>query len=630
MSETGPLRRNERGREGAAATRSRVRSTANRVDLLVLAVLLLPVAAILTRSSALGARCAVLHSVLDARLVGYILEWGFRHLHGSAGVDASIWSPPFFYPVPQILAYSENFFAGYLTYFPLRWLGLEPAQALFAFHVLHWGLTPVVTYLCLRALRFGRWSSFVGAALFSWGWVRFFHIGHIQFSAGYPIPLFFTAMYFAYRRRRPWALVVVAATFLYAWYFSLYTVVFLALGVLALAAFHLLLPGGLREAGRTLRSYRRFVHERPRQAVAVLLLCLTAVALLAPSALLYLEVQRQFGPTQEAEIRNYWGDVLSWVRPPPQHPLLGDLYDDFMVKPTGGIGEKLVFVGWLGVAGLAAPLVGFALLRRRAHALWPRSLIVVSAAGVSLMLIFSSYGGLWPETPFWILHDHLPGVGGVRAPSRIAFVVVWFVAVCLAAHLERLRKVRPTLGWLASGALGVALLAEGVAPLPRVADRCADEEAWNRTERHLCSKIPKEDVGTVLFLPASNHDIGRIVQQTLAMRFSLDCGLRVVNGYSGRRPDLIQPLLGSPPREFPCEGVREILDRVHQESGKGVLIHVDLEPPLGITDYPLASVRECVAPCRAPHPEWLTPQPDRQAEVLVTNPEAACSPPSSP
>ncbi|HUP24684.1 MAG TPA: hypothetical protein VNB06_17325, partial [Thermoanaerobaculia bacterium] len=93
------------------------------------------------------------------------------------------------------------------------------------------------------------------------------------------------------------------------------------------------------------------------------------------------------------------------------------------------------------------------------------------------------------------------------------------------------------------------------------------------------------------------------------------------------RPELLQPLLGSPPREFPCEGVREILDRVHQASGKGVLIHVDLEPPLGITDYPLASVRECVAPCRAPLPERLTPLPERPAEILVTDPEAACSPP---
>jgi hypothetical protein len=279
--------------------RHRRRRIASWADLLPLAALLAPAVAIFARSLPVGPACAALQGPLDARFVGYILEWGYLHLHGATAPDAALWSPPFFYPVRHVLAYSENFFAAYPFYFPLRWLGLEPSSALFAFHLLQRALTPVVAYLCLRMLRLGRWPSLVGAAVFSWGWIRYFHFGHIQFAAGYPIPLFFTALYFAFYRRRPWALVLAAWTFLFAWYLSLYTAVFLCLATLALAGVQLLLPGGARELATVLRAYGHFARSRPRQALACFVLSVAALSLLVPSAAIYTEVHRGFGPARK-------------------------------------------------------------------------------------------------------------------------------------------------------------------------------------------------------------------------------------------------------------------------------------------------------------------------------------------
>ena len=173
-------------------SRPRRRNIARGSDLLALSALLVPIGAIVWRSLPVGAACAALHGLIDVRFVGYVLEWGYLHLQGATGPEATLWSPPFFYPVRHVLAYSDNFISGYIFYFPLRWIGLAPAPALFAFHLLQRALTPVVAYLCLRALRLSRWPALVGAAVFSWGWVRYFHYGHIQFAAGYPIPLFFT------------------------------------------------------------------------------------------------------------------------------------------------------------------------------------------------------------------------------------------------------------------------------------------------------------------------------------------------------------------------------------------------------------------------------------------------------
>lgn len=591
---------------------------------LALALLLAPVAELFRRSWTRGLGCGALQSPLDVRFVGYVLEWGYLHLLGAAAPDRSLWSPPFFYPVRDVLAYSENLFSGYLVYFPVRWLGLGAASAVFLFDLIQLALTPVVTFLCLRRLRLGLWSSFVGAAVYSWGWIRYYHYGHIQFSAGYPIPLFFTALYFAFHRRQPWALAVAAWTFLYAWYFSLYTAIFLVLGTLALLGAQLVVPGGARELGRVARSYRCSVRARPRQALSCLGLCVAALALVVPSAAIYAHVQRGFGPAPPAEVRTYWGDILSWVRPPPEHAVLGGFHDDFPAE-WGGIWEKRAFLGWLGFAGLVLPAGGLLIRRRKIYSLWPRSLVVASGAGAALILVFSSYGGRWPETPFWALHEHLPGVGGLRAPTRIAFVVSWFTVVCLAVHLERLASRRSVARMAAAGGLGLALLVENLAPLPPVTDRCADEVVWKQTERQLCPRIPRDEIGTLLFLPTGVYSIRRLTQNTLAMQLSLACDLNVVNGYSGRRPRLIEPLLETGPRDFPCHEVRKILDQAHLSSGKGVLVYVDRQPPLGLSEYPVEAIAACLAPCLGPEPTWYVEQPGRPSELFVTDPRASCS-----
>ena len=59
-------------------------------------------------------------------------------------------------------------------------------------------------------------------------------------------------------------------------------------------------------------------------------------------------------------------------------------------------------------------------------------------------------------------------------------------------------------------------------------------------------------------------------------------------------------------------------------SGKGVLIHLDREPPLGLADYPVPALAECLSPCLAPEPAWFAEQPGRPADVFVTDPGASC------
>ena len=50
----------------------------------------------------------------------YVLEDGYRWL---TGLDKSFWSAPFFYPAPNVIAYSDNHLGSLLFYSAFRLLG---------------------------------------------------------------------------------------------------------------------------------------------------------------------------------------------------------------------------------------------------------------------------------------------------------------------------------------------------------------------------------------------------------------------------------------------------------------------------------------------------------------------------
>jgi hypothetical protein len=56
----------------------------------------------------------------DSRFNMYVLEDGYRWL---TGLDKSFWSAPFFYPAPNVIAYSDNHLGSLLFYSAFRLLG---------------------------------------------------------------------------------------------------------------------------------------------------------------------------------------------------------------------------------------------------------------------------------------------------------------------------------------------------------------------------------------------------------------------------------------------------------------------------------------------------------------------------
>src|SRR5271166_1575721 len=116
----------------------------------------------------------------DPRFINYLLEHTYQWLRGNP-LHGEIWSPPFFYPAQEVLAFSDTLISAGPLYWPWRLAGL-PADTSFQL----WLMTCVsVNYLAFflllsRALRLRVVPSTMGAFLFAFGATRIVEIGHPQ------------------------------------------------------------------------------------------------------------------------------------------------------------------------------------------------------------------------------------------------------------------------------------------------------------------------------------------------------------------------------------------------------------------------------------------------------------------
>jgi hypothetical protein len=116
----------------------------------------------------------------DPRFINYLLEHTYQWLRGYP-LHGELWSPPFFYPAQEVLAFSDTLFSAGPLYWPWRLAGL-PADTSFQL----WLMTCVsVNYLAFflllsRALRLRVVPSTMGAFLFAFGAPRIVEIGHPQ------------------------------------------------------------------------------------------------------------------------------------------------------------------------------------------------------------------------------------------------------------------------------------------------------------------------------------------------------------------------------------------------------------------------------------------------------------------
>lgn len=576
-----------------------------------LVLLIAPAGTIATALVRRGGACGALVNVFDVRLVNYFLEWAYRYLRSGAGSE-SLWSPPFFYPTKNVLAYSETFFAAWPLYFPARLLGLGPHGALLFYQLAELALTPAIAYLCGRWLGLGRIPAFVAAWCFGWSWVRFSHFAHIQFANGWVIALIFALLYRAFHDARPWLLVAAAWSLCCAWFTALYVMYFSV--VVALLATGLWVAQGPRDAlARTYAVVARARSMRARERLGWVLLMGVPIALMLYGAYHYRLAARVVGPGDPEEALFYQPSLWSFLRPDSGNLLWGR-FAGLLPSDTVAPWEKQLFLGWLALGclpfALAWPTEESGVSRRAL-----RSACLAVLIGALLVAHFPSE--MFNKPYLFALH-HLPGFAALRVTGRIALVLSALSAFLSATVVQGASRRAP----FAAGALALGLMLEATPPLPPIVDRCEADRPWNALEPSLCRATQEYSAGALLFLPMEAISFERIFDQVPEMTLALNCEVATINGYTGKEAPIVAPLLHSDPARFNCTAARAAIDAAAASSRKNTLVYLEEVGPLGPPGYPSSAVAECLSTCLSGRSQIIVE--GRKGQLLVLDHQRSC------
>lgn len=459
----------------------------------------------------------------DCVLHNYLLEHVLAAL-GRPGYVGTLWSPPFFHPAPDVLAYSENLLGAFPLYALLR-LAVEPTLAYQGFTMLATLLSFASFVAMARGLGVRPWLSAIGGFVFAFGAARVVHVGHPQLLVAFYSPLALLALVRFLRRPGRGALAALLALLYLQLLASVYLGWLLGFGA---AVFALLYVRDREVRARVwafLRSERAFV------ALALVVFGGALAATFWP----YVRVERRLGSRPWEMVLLFLPSVRSWVTAPagslPAALLPG-------VRPEEPFAwEHCLFPGFVPVV-----LAAVALRQSRADfrrdeervliraALYAFAVLALLSLAVPVARGPGGSEGTTVVSAWRLVYELVPGAKGLRAVGRIWSVSHLFLLLGGVAGAERaLSNLRAGArrGW-AAVALAAGIAEQVVPALPSF-DKSAFEADVAAATRQIGAGC------SVAYLPLP-PDRPFFTAQLAAMWAGLRANVPVVNGYSGASP----------------------------------------------------------------------------------------------
>lgn len=488
-----------------------------------------------------------LSSSADSLLNAWALGWSFHilPLDPLRLFDANIFAPR-----PDTLAYSEHLFGIVVLVWPVFFFTSNLVLAYNTAMLVSFVLSGLGMYFLVRELTGNRWAGMVAGTIFLAAPYRFGHLLQIQLLTmqWFPFVFFCLVRFLRQGRLRQLAGIVV---------FSLlqvlscnYYAVYLAFSVVLFGAVLLLF-------GRTLLS---------RRIVALLVSGAGLVALASLPFVLPYERNRERGFYRRYEdVVHFSASLPDYLTPSSfnRSPLWGFL-------PAEQRSERTLF---MGIAALA--LAGIGVLSRKAReaggtdrVFWIFAIGIVASSVILSLGPELRWNGTLLPLPYRFFYRHLPGFGGMRAPARLAVLVLFGVAALAGIGTSSLLRRTGRWGrWIAPGLLGFLLFEYQTYSLGRVLPMAPEIPAVHR----FLAQAPGK--GAVLVLPI--HEGEQIIQESLYMYYSTAHFRPLVNGYSGWWPNDYWELVGRL-RSFPtARTLRFLLDRAPVDT---LVVHYDRIP----------------------------------------------------
>ncbi|MCI0704004.1 MAG: hypothetical protein L0241_23340 [Planctomycetia bacterium] len=480
--------------------------------------------------------------VVDNRLNLAVLEHGYLYLTGK--VD-HFWDIGTYYPIRGVTAWSDAHLGMLPLYSALRAIGMPPERAFQGWFLIPFLLNFAAAAWAARRLGLGAVGAAITGYIFAYGLPIVAQTGHAQLVPRFLVPL---AVVFAWEwlraPRSTWRFAALCACLVYQTYISVYIGYFLGLLLAtSLLAALILSRGRLPWRDLVLANWRVWSARVVVMALAVMALWPLAYAHTSNGSELPKDHVRLYAPRP-----------MSWITPPGMTAAFPEIaqYTKLGSAMEGAGTEHQLSPGNLSLFGLAVGLLvtPYMLIRGRAFG-GPASVVgIMSIAAVGVALLTTKFGENG-ETWYYGHIVVLPGASGIRAIGRIALILTFPAGLAIGAFFDLIARCaerfsRPAAVGVAIVALGAVATDQWLTPTSgqRKNDwwwaRTSLPEAVKRRER-VAEAIRSRPNATIVYAFPSVAD--KLGQQGPAglqldvMRGSQDCGVRTVNGWSGRAPN---------------------------------------------------------------------------------------------
>ena len=450
----------------------------------------------------------------DARFNSLILEHVFRWL---AGIDASLWSPGFFFPFPGALAFSDNHFGTVGVYALLRLGGLSPERAYIGWFTLAYVANFLCAFHVLRRFGLGVGGGAVGAFVFAFAMPVLVQAGHAQLGYRFAVPLAVLALQRLLHEGRPAQLAWLGIWVTWQFYCSIYIGYFLLLllGGYLLAAY--LVPPTTR-AMRPHRVLPIFFGCPWRgelwRCIGALVACAAAlVALFAPYA--------------------YYADLYGLARNPAEIQRMLPRVGSYLLADSSwiwgslsqhvtGIPMRQEHQMFVGAAACLLAIIGIA--RSASH--WLR---MSAVALVLLVMLTLNVRGL----SLYTFVEQLPMANAVRAVSRIGLVMLFPLGLLAGAGIDRLSVGARSLGGpILAAVLALLLLLECTA----FRTASVPLTVWHDRLAMRLAEVPETLApDAIVYVPRQPH-VPPYMTELDGMSVAQHLGRNTINGYSGNSP----------------------------------------------------------------------------------------------
>lgn len=344
------------------------------------------------------------------------VAWGQRQL---LHAPSNLFEAPGFYPFRRTYLFDELLLGAAIVALPIRLLTSNPVTVYNVAVLSSFVLSAVAMFALARRLGTGRTAAFAAGLFYSFAPLRMAHIFHLGLLSGqyFPLVILLLARLFSAPSWRDALLLAIAMVLqaLSAQYYAIY----------------LVLVVGLFVAVRMVQGLVTRQFPSPGVWVRLLGAGLLALALVAPFAVAYRDVQTEYGFTRAfGENAFYSARLRSFFTADEQHLVWGRL-----TAPLRELGsyspERNQFPGLLALL-----LAGAGLARSWRQ---PLALYLALLGGAAALLALAA------RLPFYrLLYDNIPGNDSMRVPARIGILFGLSVAALAGLGFQRI------LNWVAS------------------------------------------------------------------------------------------------------------------------------------------------------------------------------------